>query len=124
MRNAINSATALKPAGPYSHAVREGGLVFVSGQGPTDAATGQYQRADIATETRRALENIKGILESAGSSFEKVIKVNVYLRDINDVAAMNAVFATFFSAPYPARTTLQAVLPRGMGVVIDCVARE
>ena len=124
MRNAINSKTAVKPAGAYSHAVREGGLVFISGQGPTDPVTGKYQPADIATETRNALANIKGILESTGSSVEKVVKVNVYLRDIDDAPVMNAEFAKFFSPPYPARTTLQAVLARGMGVVVDCVARE
>jgi 2-iminobutanoate/2-iminopropanoate deaminase len=95
----------------------------VSGQGPIDPATGQDVKSDIRSETRRVFDNIRAILEAAGTSFDKVVKVNVYLRDIGDFAAMNEVYATVFTAPYPARTTIQAgALPRGFGVEIECVA--
>jgi 2-iminobutanoate/2-iminopropanoate deaminase len=103
--------------------VIENGFLFIAGQGPLDGATGEYHKADIRTETRRVFENIKAILTAAGSSLEKVVKCNVYLRDINDFAAMNEVYASMFTAPYPARTTIQAgALPRGFAVEIECVA--
>jgi 2-iminobutanoate/2-iminopropanoate deaminase len=124
MRKAVLSDGAPKPIGPYSQAIVEGDFVFVAGQGPLDPATRQYQKGDIASETRRTLDNIKAILEAAGSSMGNVVRTNVYLRDINDFAAMNAVYATYFTAPPPARTTIQAgALPGGIGVEIDCIAR-
>ena len=79
----------------------------------------------MKTETKQCFENIKGILDAAGSSMDKVVKVNVYLRDINDFKAMNEVYATCFTAPYPARTTIQAgALPRNFAVEIECVAAQ
>ena len=125
MKQAIQPAGAAKPSAPYSPAIVEEGFVFVSGQGPLDLKTGEYVKGDIRSETKRVFENIRTILEAAGSSMEKVVKCNVYLRDINDFAAMNEVYATVFSAPFPARTTIQAgALPRGFAVEIECVAKQ
>jgi 2-iminobutanoate/2-iminopropanoate deaminase len=125
MRKAFVTDKAPKPVGPYSQAIIEGDLIFVAGQGPGNPATGQLERGDVALETRRTLENMKAILEGAGSSMDKVLKCNVYLRDINDFAAMNEVYASFFSAPFPARTTIQAgALPGGIAVEIECIARR
>jgi 2-iminobutanoate/2-iminopropanoate deaminase len=106
-----------KPIGPYSPAIVQGGTVYVAGQGPTDP------KAEIREATRQTLEKIKAILEASGSSFEKVSKVNVYLTDIGNFAAMNEVYRTYFKEPYPARTTIQAAaLPGGIPIEIDCVA--
>ena len=124
MRNPVHTDKAPEPIGPYSQAIVENGFVFVSGQGCINPATGQIERGDARTETKRVFENLKTILEAAGSSLAKVIKCNVYLRDINDFAAMNEVYGTYFEPPYPARTTIQAgALPAGIAVEIECVAR-
>ncbi len=123
MRKAITPPNSAPPSAPYSPAIVENGFIFVSGQGPLDPKTGTYTPSDIVTETKLVLENIKSILEAAGSSMDKVTKVNVYLRSIGDFAAMNEVYATYFSAPYPARTTIQAgALPRNFAVEIECTA--
>lgn len=125
MRKPIVTDRAPKPVGPYSQAVVEGDLVFVAGQGCGNPETGALELGDVRAETRRTLENLKAILEAAGSSLEKVVRTNVYLRDIADFAAMNEVYATYFQAPYPARTTIQAgALPGGIAVEIDCIARR
>ncbi len=125
MRKAIIPKGAAAPAAPYSPAIVQNGFIFVSGQGPLDPKTGNYVPSDIATETRQVFENIGSILAAAGSSFDKVVKVNVYLRDIGDFAAMNEVYARYFAAPFPARTTIQAgKLPRNFGVEIECVAAQ
>ena len=125
MRKAIIPKGAAAPAAPYSPAIVQNGFIFVSGQGPLDPKTGNYVPSDIATETRQVFENIGSILAAAGSSFDKVVKVNVYLRDIGDFAAMNEVYARYFAAPFPARTTSQAgKLPRNFGVEIECVAAQ
>lgn len=124
MRNAVHTDKAPRPIGQYSQAIVEDGFVFVSGQGAINPVTGQIERSDARSETTRVFENLKTILEAAGSSLAKVVKCNVYLRDINDFAAMNDVYATYFEAPYPARTTIQAgALPAGIAVEIECVAR-
>ena len=124
MRNAVHTDKAPRPLGPYSQAIVENGFVFVSGQGAINPVTGQIERSDARSETTRVFENLKTILEAAGSSLAKVVKCNVYLRDINDFAAMNDAYATYFEAPYPARTTIQAgALPAGITVEIECVAR-
>jgi 2-iminobutanoate/2-iminopropanoate deaminase len=125
MRKPVVTDKAPKPVGPYSQAIIEGDLIFLAGQGPGNPATGQLERGDVKLETRRTLENIKAILEAAGSSMDKVLKCNVYLRDIKDFAAMNEVYASFFTAPHPARTTIQAgALPGDIAVEIECVARR
>jgi 2-iminobutanoate/2-iminopropanoate deaminase len=124
MRHAILTDKAPKPIGPYSQAVIENGFVFVAGQGCTNPATGKLELGDATSETKRVFENMRAILEAAGSGLEHVVKCNVYLRDIKDFAAMNEVYATFFTAPFPARTTIQAgALPGGMAVEIECVAK-
>jgi 2-iminobutanoate/2-iminopropanoate deaminase len=124
MRKAIQTSAAPQPIGPYSQAIVEGGFIFLAGQGCTNPATGQLEKGDVAQETRRTFENMKAILEAAGSSLDKVVKCNVYLADIKDFAAMNEVYRTYFTAPFPARTTIQAgALPGGIAVEIECVAR-
>ena len=123
MREAIHPPGAAAPSAPYTPAIGEGGFLYVSGQGPLNLATGEYVKGSITSETKQVFENIKTILQAAGSSLDKVVKVNVYLRDINDFAAMNEVYKTYFSAPFPARTTIQAgALPRGFAVEIECIA--
>lgn len=122
-RVAISTERAPQAIGPYSQAIVANGFVFVAGQGALDPATGRYEPSDISTETRLTLANVRAILEAAGSSMERVVKVTVYLRNINDFAAMNAVYATYFREPYPARATIQAAaLPRGLAVEIDVIA--
>jgi len=125
MRKAVTTDKAPRPLGPYSQAIIEGDLLFLAGQGPTDPATGVTDQGDIGSQTKRTLDNIKAVLEAAGSSLDKVIRCNVYLKDIDDFAAMNEVYARAFTAPYPARTTIQAgALPGGIAVEIECVARR
>jgi 2-iminobutanoate/2-iminopropanoate deaminase len=124
MRKPIQTDKAPKPIGPYSQGIIEGDFIFVAGQGPIDPVTGKLELGDARSETKRVFENIKAILEAGSSSLDMVVKCNVYLRDINDFAAMNEVYTTYFKQPYPARTTIQAgALPGGIGVEIECIAR-
>jgi 2-iminobutanoate/2-iminopropanoate deaminase len=114
---------APQPRGPYSHAVRAGDFIFVSGQGPIDPVTNEFRLGDVASETRATLENIRSILKAAGAELGDVVKCGVFLADIRDFAAMNAVYSEFFGDIRPARTTVQAALPaQGSKVEIDCVA--
>ncbi len=107
--------------GPYSQAIQIDQLIFTSGQLPLDA--GGQMAADIAEQTRQSLNNIKNILEAAGSGMDKVIKTTVFLSDMNDFAQMNEVYASFFEAPYPARSAIQAArLPRDARVEIEAIA--
>ena len=125
MRNAVLTEKGPKPIGPYSQAIIEGDFVFVAGQGCTNPETGVLELGDVRSETRRTFENVRAILEAAGSSLADAVKCNVYLRDINDFAAMNDVYETFFDAPFPARTTIQAgALPGGIAVEIECIAKK
>ena len=125
MRNAIVTDKAPKPVGPYSQGVIEGDFIFVAGQGPINPGTGALELGNVRLETKRVFENLRAILEAAGSSLDHVVKCNVYLRDINDFAAMNEVYATFFTVPFPARTTIQAgALPGGIAVEIECIAKK
>jgi 2-iminobutanoate/2-iminopropanoate deaminase len=125
MRKAVTTDKAPRPIGPYSQAIVDGDLLFLAGQGPIDPATGATNLGDITAQTRRTLANVKAILEAAGSSLDKVIRCNVYLKDIGDFAAMNAIYAETFTSPYPARTTIQAgALPGGIAVEIECIARR
>ena len=123
MRQAISTSSAPKAIGPYSQAIKAGNLVFVSGQIPIDPATGAMVDGDIATQTRRVFQNIGEILKAAGASFDHVVRTTVYLADMNDFAAMNEVYATFFTAPAPARATVEAArLPKDARVEIDVIA--
>ena len=111
------------PKGPYSPAVRANGFIFVSGHGPIDPGTGEVLRGSIEQQAELVLNNIRTILEEAGSSLDLVVKTNVYLDKIEDFAAMNGVYATFFPQRPPARTTIEAAnLPLGIGVEIDVIA--
>ena len=120
---AIHTENAPAAIGPYSQAIQAGNTVYVSGQLPIDPATGAFARADIAAQTRQSLTNIRSILAGAGYSMTDVVKTTVLLADIADFAAMNAVYAEFFTAPFPARAAFQvAALPKNALVEIECVA--
>jgi len=109
--------------GPYSPAIRAGNLLFVSGYGPMDPKTDQVVTGDFATQARLALENIKTLLEEAGASLDAVVKTTVYLSDMDNFAALNEIYATYFTDDPPARTTIQAArLPLDIDVEIDCIA--
>ena len=111
------------PRGPFSHAVRAGDFLFISGQGPIDLATDQFSFGDIAHETRLTLECVKYILDACGASMEDVVKCSVFLTDPEDFAGMNAVYQQYFPNTAPARTTVQAgMVAKIMRVEIDCVA--
>lgn len=122
-KHAIASPKAPKAIGPYSAALRAGQLLFVSGQVPLDPDTGMMIDGDIGTQTRRVLQNIGALLESAGLSLQHVVRTTVFLADMNDFAAMNETYRTFFAEPYPARSTVQAArLPRDARIEIDVIA--
>ncbi len=117
-------ATELAPAaiGPYSQAVRSGRTVFLSGQIPLDPGSGQLVAGDISEETRRVFDNLQAVCRAAGGSLDDVMRVGIYLTDLGDFAAVNAVMAEYFSAPYPARSTIEvAGLPRGARVEVDAI---
>jgi 2-iminobutanoate/2-iminopropanoate deaminase len=125
MRKAVTTDKAPKPRGPYSQAIVDGDLVYVAGQGSVNPRTDELELGDIRAQTARTFENVKAILEAAGSSLDKVVRCTVYLKDMGDFAAMNEVYARTFQAPYPARTTIQAgALPGGIAVEIECTARR
>jgi 2-iminobutanoate/2-iminopropanoate deaminase len=120
---AITTDQAPAAIGPYSQAVKSGNLLFVSGQLPIDPATGELLKGDIQAQTARVIQNITAILEAAGSNLDKVVKTEVYLADINNFAAVNETYATFFSQSKPARQAMQvAALPKGAAIEISCIA--
>ena len=120
---AIHTDRAPAAIGPYSQAIQAGNTIYVSGQIPIDPATGAFAGNDITTQTRQSLTNIKAILAEAGADMSNVVKTTVLLADIADFAAMNAVYAEFFTAPFPARAAFQAAaLPKNALVEIECVA--
>lgn len=123
MNQPIHTPKAPAAIGPYSQAVKAGNLVFVSGQIPVDPATGEFAGNDITTQTRQSLTNVRSILEQAGCSCADVVKTTVLLADMGDFAAMNAVYAEFFTQPYPARAAFAVKdLPKGALVEIEAVA--
>jgi len=123
MHTAIHSDNAPAAIGPYSQAIAAGNTIYVSGQLPIDPATGAFAGADIASQTRQSLTNLKNILLAAGADMGSVVKTTVYLANIADFAAMNEVYAQFFTAPYPARAAFEvACLPKNALVEIECVA--
>ena len=120
---AIHTEHAPAAIGPYSQAVQAGNTIYVSGQLPIDPATGAFAGEDITAQTRQSLPNIKAILAEAGADMSNVVKTTVLLANIADFAAMNAVYAEFFTAPFPARAAFQAAaLPKNALVEIECVA--
>jgi 2-iminobutanoate/2-iminopropanoate deaminase len=122
-REAVSTPSAPAAIGPYSQAIKAGNLLFVSGQVPIDPATGHLVPGDVAQQTRRVFENIGAILQAANVSFDAIVRTTVYLLDMNDFAAMNEIYATFFTSPAPARATVQvARLPRDARVEIDAIA--
>ena len=124
MHSPIHAANLPKPVGPYSAGMGFERLVFVSGQGATDPATGQLVGADTAAQTEQCLKNVQAILEAAGTSLKHVLRCGVFLIDMNDFQQMNTVYARMFGEHRPARTTIQAAgLPgEGLRVEIDCIA--
>lgn len=122
-KQAIHTDQAPKAMGPYSQGIRVGDFVFCAGQGGLDPATGRLVEGGIEAETRRVLQNLQAVLEQAGSSMQKVVKTTVFLTDINEFKAMNAVYAEFFPGTPPARSTVQvARLPGGTRVEIEAIA--
>ena len=123
MNTAVHTDFAPAAIGPYSQAVVAGNTVYVSGQLPIDPATGAFAGSDIAAQTSQSLTNLKNILNAAGADMCDVVKVTVYLAKIADFAAMNEVYAQFFSVPYPARAAFEAAcLPKNALVEIECIA--
>jgi 2-iminobutanoate/2-iminopropanoate deaminase len=123
MKELITAAGAAKAIGPYSPALKVGNLLFLSGSIPLDPVSGQLVEGGIAEQTRRVMENIKALLEAAGASFNNVARTTVFMVDLGEFAAMNEIYSSYFTAPYPARSTVQVVkLPRDVRVEIDVIA--
>ena len=120
---AISTDKAPGAIGPYSQAVKAGGMIFCSGQIPIDPTTGEFVSGGVVEQTRQVLVNLSAVLGAAGSSLDQVVKTTVFLADMADFAAVNEVYAEFFSENKPARATVQAArLPRDARVEIDCIA--
>jgi 2-iminobutanoate/2-iminopropanoate deaminase len=123
MRNVISTPNAPKAIGPYSQAIRARGLVFVSGQVAIDPATQQVIEGDVAAQTERVIKNLSAVLSSAESSLDHVVRTTVFLKNMNDFAAMNEVYGKFFNVTPPARSTVEvARLPKDVLVEIDVIA--
>jgi 2-iminobutanoate/2-iminopropanoate deaminase len=123
MKDVVLTARGPKPIGPYSQAIRSSGFVFVSGQVALDPQTGAFVGTDVRQQTERVMENLKGILEASGASLNHVVKTTVFLQDMNDFAAMNEVYARYFTSAPPARSTVQvARLPKDALLEIDVIA--
>ena len=124
MKQRINTNSAPAAIGPYSQAIDSGtGIIFVSGQLPIDPATGAFPEGGVKEQTRQSLTNAKAILEAAGLSLANVVKTTVFLADMGDFAAMNEVYAEFFTEPYPARSAVAVkTLPKNALVEIECIA--
>jgi 2-iminobutanoate/2-iminopropanoate deaminase len=123
MKQIVATDAAPKAIGPYSQAVIHNGLIFASGQIPLDPSTGQLIDGDVAAQTARVLDNLKGVLNAAGASLEQVLKTTVYLKDMGEFPKMNEVYARYFPSGAPARATVEvARLPRDVRVEIDAIA--
>lgn len=123
MKDIISTEHGPKAIGPYSQAVRANGFIFVSGQIPIDPRTQQLVEGDITRQTERVLENLRGIVEAAGSSLDKAVKMTVYLADMGEFAAMNEAYGRYFPKNAPARAAVQvARLPRDVRIEIDLIA--
>ena len=120
---AISTEKAPAAIGPYSQAIESNGMVFVSGQLPIDPETGVFASSDIMGQTRQSLTNMRNILESKGLYLSNVVKTTVFLSDMNNFAAMNEVYSSFFSSPFPARSAVAVkTLPKDALVEIECIA--
>ena len=118
----IHTDHAPAAIGPYSQAVRAGSTVYFSGQIPLDPATGNLVDGDIAAQARRAFDNLKAVAEAAGGSLDRVVRLGLYLTDLSQFAAVNAVMQDYFAAPYPARSTIEVSgLPKGAAFEVDAV---
>jgi 2-iminobutanoate/2-iminopropanoate deaminase len=123
MKEVVLTSRGPKPIGPYSQAIKSNGFLFISGQIAFDPQSGEFVGTDVRQQTERVLENLKAILEAAGSSLKHVVKTTVFLKDMNDFPAMNETYALFFNTTPPARSTIQAArLPKDALVEIEVVA--
>ena len=123
MRELVTAAGAAKAIGPYSPALKIGNLLFLSGSIPLDPVSGQLVEGGIQEQTTRVMENIKALLAAAGAGFNNVARTTVFMVDLGEFAAMNEIYSSYFTAPYPARSTVQVVkLPRDVRVEIDVIA--
>jgi 2-iminobutanoate/2-iminopropanoate deaminase len=123
MKTIINTNNAPAPIGPYNQAVVTGNLIFVSGQIPMDATTGEIISSDVKAETKKVMENIGAILSEAGSDFDQIIKTSIFLTDMQSFAQVNEVYGSYFTANFPARETVQvSALPKGVNVEISVIA--
>jgi 2-iminobutanoate/2-iminopropanoate deaminase len=122
-KTVVKAPSAAPAIGPYSPALRVGNLLFLSGQIPLDPGTGQLVGGDIRAQTTRVLQNMGELLKAGGADFADVVRTTIFLADMNDFAAVNEIYASFFSEPYPARATVQvARLPKDVRVEIDAIA--
>ena len=125
MKEVIATDKAPKAIGPYSQAIKANGFIFTAGQIAFDPSTGQIVEGDVGLQTARVLENLKAVVEAAGSSLERAVKATVYLKEMGDFVAMNEVYARYFPKNPPARSTVEAArLPREVRVEIDLVVLE
>lgn len=123
MLERITAPGGAEPRGPYSHAVRAGDFIYVSGQAAINPEKNELQPGTVAEETHRTIQNVQAILKAAGAELSDVVKCSVFLADIRDFAEMNTVYGEYFGAAKPARTTVSAQLPaHGLKVEIDCIA--
>lgn len=122
-KKVLHTEKAPAAIGPYSQAIEVNGFVFASGQIPINPATGEMVQGDVKEQTRQALTNASEVMKAAGIDLSHVVKTTVFLADMNDFAAMNEVYATFFSAPFPARSAVAVkTLPKGALVEVECIA--
>jgi len=123
MRDVVSSRDAPAAIGPYSQAVRAGGLLFISGQIPLDPESGEVVNGDVSAQTHRVMRSLGAILKAAGAGFDDVMRTTIFLTDLGDFARVNEVYGSYFTAPAPTRATVQvAALPKGVSVEIDAIA--
>lgn len=125
MKKIVNTSNAPAPIGPYSQSVMAGNMLYVSGQIPLDASTGELVKGSIEEETHKVMENLKAILEEAGMSFANVVKCSIFVKDMGDFGKINQVYGEYFSEDPPARETVEVSgLPKGVNVEISCIATK
>ena len=123
MRKQITAKKGARPIGPYSPAiVASGPTLYVSGQGPVDPETSEFRFGSFAEQARLTFDNVTALLEAAGTSWSYVVKVGVFLSDLDNFVEMNEIYQAYLTEPFPARTTVQVVLPGNMAIEVDCIA--